>query len=326
MKLKFRNIKINKKTKVFSFFVLISAILWFLNALNQEYTTEIKIPVNFVNFPKDKANTSKLPTEFIATVKANGNEIFKYQLKSKFIPFKIDLSFLKYQKLLNKNSNNYYILTRDFMDQIEAQMLGKMHVEMLKPDTVYFHFTPLISKKVPIISKIKIIPRDQFIVKGKIKINPDSITIKGPKTIIDTIKYIQTINKTYNDVYTNIKSKIPLEKINNIRLEPKYVNITAKIEQYTEVSFKVPITPINVPDSINLYLFPNYVTIVCKVGKSNYQNVSASDFEVIVDFNFLMHNIGSKLPTKVIVYPSDIYDFYQTPEFVEYIIDKKNKK
>jgi hypothetical protein len=318
-----RNVKIGKKTRVFLFFVFLTTILWFLNALNQEYITDIKIKVSYYNFPRNKSNISELPKNFTVSVKAYGYEIFKYQLKRKFVPLKIDLNAGKFTRLFDNDTTQFYVLTKEFKDQIESQFQGKMQIEVLKPDSLYFHFVTQKHKKVPVESAITINPAHQYIVKGDIIFIPDSVTIAGPSIFIDTIDKVFTEKLVINNEKTSINQEIKIARINGIDISPDKVIFSAEIVEYTEVAIKLQLKELNVPDSIVLHLFPSTITVYCKVGINSIDKIDASDFFAVIDYNSIKENMGEEIPVKIITYPSNIYSFYFTPEFVQYIIEKK---
>lgn len=318
-----KKIKISKNLGIFSIFVLFATIIWFLNTLNQEYNTDIKLPVTYYNMPQGKVNISNLPEEFNVSVKAYGYDIMKYQLKKNFIPSKLDIGSSKFTPLLKNDTNKYYILTNELVNQIENEFNGKMKVEYIKPDTLYFNFTDISLKKVPVTVNADITPESQYIFKEDIKIDPDSVTIEGPLAIIDTIQSVETSFFELKSLSENTIYNAKISEIEYTEIIPSSVDLYVDIEEYTEVRFKIPIEKMNVADSVYLHLFPNYVNIVCKVGLSNYNNVKGSDFKVIVDYYSIFEKEGSKLYTQLINYPEAVYEYHYTPEFVDYIIEKK---
>lgn len=326
-KLKLNNInrfKIGKKWQIFSVFVFFTTILWFLNALNQEYSTDIKVPVHFYNLPQNKANIADLPKNFTATVKAYGYNILKFQLKKNFTPLRIDLSDVQFFRLFNNDTNQYYVLTDNYSDYIENMLQSNMQIEMLKPDSIFFHFTTYKEKYVPVVIDANISVATQFVLKSPPSVTPDSVLIGGPAISIDTIEQLYTKNFSLNNVKTISQKTIDLQEIDGVTTTPQNVNVTVDVEEYTELRFKVQIESTNVPDSVDLLLFPNYVNVVCKVGVDNSNNISGNDFKVIVDYNSIFTNMGTELSTEIIEAPTNVYEYYQTPEFVEYIIEKND--
>ena len=50
-----------REVAVFSFFLVLSFIFWFLNALSKEMNGRIDYPVRYINFPADRALVNELP-------------------------------------------------------------------------------------------------------------------------------------------------------------------------------------------------------------------------------------------------------------------------
>ena len=59
--------------------VIIATVLWFLNALNKEYTTEISYPIKYTELPKGKLLVSEPPKEMTLTIKAHGFAPLQHQ-------------------------------------------------------------------------------------------------------------------------------------------------------------------------------------------------------------------------------------------------------
>lgn len=314
--------KINIKWKIFSIFVFFSVILWFLNALNQKYVTDVAVPVTFI-LPENKANIAKIPKNITVTVKTFGYNIIEYQLKKNFIPTKIDLSKAQFKRLISTDTNWHYVLTNTFLDMIEMQLDADFSIQEIKPDTIYFNFTKFTTKKVKVALDASISTKEQFLIKDKFIIIPDSVTIGGPKVFLDTIDSVKTSFFKLEKLTQPTQYTANLPVIAGITISPSQVNVKINVEEFTELQFKIPIQTINVPDSVNLLLYPNYVKIFCKVGIKNYNNIKASDFEAIIDYSSIYENGESSIPPVIINHTNLIYDYFYNPEFVEYIIEKK---
>lgn len=320
---KMKKIKLNKNLVIFSIFVLFSTIIWLLNSLNQEYTTNLKMPVIYENMPKNKANISDLPDEIIVSVKADGYDILKYQLRNTFIAAKLDIGESKFIRLNESDTNKFFILTTEFSEQIEKHLSEQMKIQYLKPDTLHFNFTTFASKIVPIALDGNIIPKSQFILRGEIILNNDSVKISGPLSIIDTISEVKTKHFSLQNLSKDTSYTAEMPEIEHITLNPKNVKIYINIEEFSEKRLKIPINKTNVPDSFYLHLFPNSITIISIVGESEYEKVTATDFKASVDYYSIFEKEGSQLSVKIDDAPNNIYSYRFTPEFVEYIVEKK---
>jgi len=74
----------NGKAFVFLACLALASFLWFLNALEKRYTDHIIIPVRYINLPKNKDLTGKLPEKLDLTVDAFGYTLLQYKLSLAF--------------------------------------------------------------------------------------------------------------------------------------------------------------------------------------------------------------------------------------------------
>ncbi len=316
-------IRLSKNFFVFMIFLIISTILWFLNALEKQYTTKIYIPIKFYNFPENKINISNVPKNLVISVKGYGYDILKFQLKKTLNSFDINVS--KYElKKINRDTANYMFNTDQLIPEIEMYLLKNLTIEEVKPDTIFFNLTTTVTKKVKVLPNVKIIPQAQFIVSKKPVLTPDTVTLIAPKNIADSIFFLYTDYRQFENVSSNIKQYIPVVHPKNTQVSPEKVLLTVEVEKYTEKIFTIPIEVLHLPDSLRLILFPNKVKIIAKVALSQYDSVFADQFKAVIDYYDLKNNISDKLTVNVIQRPSNIYDYELKPQFVEYIIEEKN--
>lgn len=66
---------LRREVAVFSFFLLLSFIFWFLNALSKEMIGRIDYPVRYFNFPEDRALVNELPDFLSLQVNGPGYSI-----------------------------------------------------------------------------------------------------------------------------------------------------------------------------------------------------------------------------------------------------------
>ncbi len=80
-----KNIKMDRKLIIFLFFVVLSTIFWFLNQLEDEYVTDISLPVHYTNFPSDKILVNELPDHLDLRVRAFGYKLLEYKISKKIL-------------------------------------------------------------------------------------------------------------------------------------------------------------------------------------------------------------------------------------------------
>lgn len=315
-----RKIFIDKKFFVYLIFVFISTIFWLLKQLEQEYITDISYPVRFTNIPKNKIIASDLPSSLTLKVKSHGYQLLEYKITNSLLPYNINVNSLSLRIAEDKKSYNFFVLTSSIKDNMEKQFDSKTEILSIHPDTIFFNFDERITKKVPVKVNLDVNFKKQYLQKEKMKIVPDSISISGGESIIDTINELVTKKKEYYEVDNSINDDAEIQEIRDVRFSQDKVDFSFIVEEYTESNVKIPIRVINKPDSVVLRTFPNEITISFLVGFSDYEKIIKPLFDVVIDYNEILEK--SKLKLHLIKYPDYIKSVKLKPEFVEYIIEK----
>jgi hypothetical protein len=317
-----RSFKADRRLMIFLFFVVLSTIFWFLNQLEDEYVSEVTLPVRYTDFPNNKILVNELPDHFDLKVRAHGYKLLEYKISNKFLPFSINVNSLTLRMHSQSSYQKFFSRTALLADRIENQLSSELEIISIFPDTLYFEFADKVFKKVPVRSNLDITPATQHMVRGKIQVNPDSITISGANPIVDTIVQVFTKNKKLTELNENYTDDVKLQKINNIDFSDDEVEVNINIDKFTEGTQKVKLNVINVPDSLVIRTFPKEVTVTYFVALSDYEKVLPQLFEAVVDYN-QMKTQENKLKIEIKSAPDYIQSLRYNPKSVEYIIEKK---
>lgn len=304
------------------FFVVLSTIFWFLNQLEDEYETEISLPIRYSNFPPGKILVNELPDHFTLIVKGHGFKLLEYKISNKFLPFPINVNKLTLKLHSQSNYIKLFSLTKNLNNDIQRWLDSELDIISIYPDSLYFDFADRIFKRVPVESQLNIVPATQYLIRGEILFSPDSITISGANPIVDTINKVYTRKQDLLDLKADYKDDIKLEKINNIDFSQNEVDVSINIEKFTEGSQKVKLSIVNVPDSLILRTFPNEVSVTYFVALSDYDKVLPQLFNAVIDYNEIEKQ-GNKLNIRILNSPEYIRSLRFNPKTVEYIIEKK---
>ena len=317
-----KNIKADRRLIVFLFFVFLSTIFWFLNQLEEEYVTDISLPVRYTNMPADKILVNDLPEYFEIRVRAHGYKLLEYKISNKFLPFQINVNSITLRMLSGSDFSKLYALTRLMDDKIENQLSSELEVVSISPDTIYFEFADRIFKKVPVVSGINAKPATQYMIHGNIVFSPDSVIISGAEPIVDTINEIYTNQIELLDLDANYNDDIKLNKIDNVNLSEDKVDFSINVEKFTEGTKTVKLQVANVPDSLIIRTFPKEITVTYLVALSDYEKVLPELFEAVVDFKETSNQLN-RLNIKIQNSPDYIKSLRYNPKTVEYIIERK---
>ena len=116
---KIRNFLLSQKSReflIFLFFVFVSFCFWLLQVLNDDYSTELSIPIKMKNVPENVVLTSDLPEELRISVPDRGTVLVNYMIGHTFFPVNLD-----FQEFAQKG-NQVKIPVRSFLPHIARQL------------------------------------------------------------------------------------------------------------------------------------------------------------------------------------------------------------
>ena len=124
------------------------------------------------------------------------------------------------------------------------QLGGSMRVERIFPDTVTFVFDQKSQKIVPVKLNLTYSFAKQYQLNGKVKVIPSNIIIKGPKSVLDEIDFLETKQHNISDIGSTKRHLIPLKSENNQGVDFGISAVVAEIpvEKYTEAEIMLPVT------------------------------------------------------------------------------------
>jgi len=313
----------NGKAFVFSVCLALASFLWFLNALEKHYTDHIKVDIRYINLPKDKDLTGKLPEKLDLTVDAFGYTLLRHKLSLSFSPVLIDVNDLTNNYLENKFLSKYTISLNGHKEEIAKQISSEIEIISIRPDSISINVSNVIEKLVKIRPIVNASFAREFILQKPPVVSPESILVRGPQDILDTLKYIYTKPIELKNISNNVERDIDLVLLPELKSEVDEVTVQFSVEQFTEAKFEIPVQVINQPDSFQIKTFPAKIKVTCRVGLSQYNRLNNSSFRAVVDY---LHRSGviSKLPIILDRAPENVLSVDYFPKEVDYIIERKD--
>jgi len=251
--------------------------LWFVIQLTKPYTYATAVNLSIVNTPNQIAiDTVKINIPF--EVKANGFKLWTYNLSKKSIDVDYNLFEEKPQELIIKTSVIKSIL-------IEKGTFDSSTFEFLDAN-FSIPYTIKDSKKVPVISKIDYQFDNGYNSLEEMKLVPDSVLISGSKKDLAKVSAINTSSKKLAKVNQDLNGRISLvDPGQNIKLSDQEVSFSLNVTKFSEKSLETDIEVINVPDSLNLSIYPQKAKLSFLVSLEAFDKVTELDFKVICDYN-----------------------------------------
>ena len=259
-----------KKSKLDRFFkiiicIVISFTFWTLNKLSKKTKNNISLKLNIVDLPENLALDSISYKQINVKLSGKGTQ------KSK-------------KKEININGKNILngILPIN-KNEVESQLESHLNIIDIYPDTVLVFTSKKELKKVPVKHNILVDLNKNHWLKNEIKIEPDSLVIKGNKRDLNKVKFLETEQLKLLNIDEKKTGTIYLKE--NLFFSKKMeLSYNIDVEKYTEGKIKIKIETKNFPSNKEVLLFPDHLQLRYLVSEENYNKIKEEDFKIICDF------------------------------------------
>ena len=316
---KIRNFLLSRKSReflIFLFFVFVSFCFWLLQVLNDDYETELSIPLRMKNVPENVVLTSEFPKELKIGVKDRGTVLVNYLLGQTLYPVTID--FTDYQD----KGTQVRILSNTLQKRIASQLNQSTKFSTIKPDTLELIYTRGEGKKIPVKLRGEV-SADRPYYLSEVIYSPDSVMVYAPKEILDTITSAFTESLYIEQIADTTRQRVELMPVKGAKFTPSYCDLTFLVDMYSEKTVEVPVQGVNFPKDKQLRTFPSKVKVKFQIGLSHFNSVTADDFVVVVDYNQLHKNESDKCPLVLMQSPTNIHQIQLNPQEIDYLIEQK---
>ncbi|MDA8596085.1 hypothetical protein N9L20_06360 [Flavobacteriaceae bacterium] len=272
--------KNQQRAYVFVFFLVLSTIFWLLIKLSNTYSSVVNYDLIYRGIPNDKILQNKPTNQIKVIVSGTGYRILNEKLVKRTLYIDAGRSF--------ETVGGYYILEPNSQLGVLESQRGSVQFQNILKDTLHMDFGVLVQKKIPVSLVQNIAFKPGFHHDGIYHLKPDSVQVKGPEKYVEQLSKINTIKLSMNNVADTISTflALDLENIdqNSIEVSPKTVHVEAVVEKYTEGSFELPVSIINIPKGISLSVFPKSVKLYYQTSLSRFNSVKIEDFKIIADY------------------------------------------
>ncbi len=307
----------NKKLHVFFIFLLLSILFWTLSKLSKEYIHTVTFKAKYVNLTKNKILQNKPNAILQVVLKASGFKLLGHNLHSSTL--KIDL------KNVQRKRQKFYFITNNHLSEFQTQLSSEETIIQIKPDTIFFDFGKLKSKKIKVIPAVKIDLKEGYNLLGGVKTTPEIITVTGPEKQLGLLDEVKTVLVTLKNVSKSFKKTVALDipkTLNKVHFSKTDVVIKGDVEKYTEGSLYVDFEIKNIPNGFNITTLSKKVKITYKVSLDNFNKIQASDFKVVCDFKKTQSEGLNYLFPILIKQSNMVSDIKITPKTIEFLIKK----
>ena len=304
----------SKNYKAYLLFLVLTLILWFAIQLTKTYKFQSELIIHLSNIPKPIVLDSS-EQNVILDINSNGFKLWRYSFFNK----KLSIDYNEFQKdsfQLKLSSNKLKnIISKSYELSPEEISLDQM--------TFNFDYQKKETKLVPINTNLKLDFTSGYNTIEALRLSPDSVIISGSEEDLKNVNFVDTKKKEIKNVNDTLKGNVQLIKPNsNVEISLESVEYYLPVERYSEKALMVDIETVNIPDSLDVSVFPNQAKVSFLVAIKSFDKVSEIDFKVVCNYNERYQEDAIMIP-KLVASPNYILNPKLHIRKVDYLVKQK---
>lgn len=290
----------NRDLKIVTLCILGATIIWFLSALNKNYTTVIKCPIEL---DYDKEGTIEVinpPRSVQVNVSGVGWDLLKQSISFAQDPL---LIFVE-NPLETKRIAGYTI------QPLVSQHIGSIDLNFIVTDTIYFDIQRVKTKKLLVyIDSSAISLKQNYRITSAIRLNPDSVTIRGHESLISTLSDTLSIRLPQEEIDADYSEKIYIDNfdLSLVSFGPSEIDIRFQVSRLVDYRRNFKIELVNFPLDSSIFIRPTLASLDFRIFEERRDNFPETDFLIIADYNNLNPQ-DSTIRIELISFPDYVED------------------
>jgi len=299
---------------VFLLFLGITLFFWWSQTMNQNYETQMKIPVLVADVPDAVRMTSSPVRQVTVSLSGKGSSLKKSGRRGSRQVLRVSNS------AFTMSHGHASYATSHLRDSIAAMLPPSVTIHSISPDSLVYQYAMQRSLKLPVEFEGTTESQDQFFLE-RIEFSPDSVIAKILLADTAVHRAVADVSQIALTSDTIIRT-VALRTERGVIFSQDEVNMTVLSQQYTEKSLEVPITGVNFPEYVSLKSFPARAVLTVWVKMSEYDRVTAADFQVVVDYNDIAGSDASKARLRIYSQPANVRNVRLQTRTVDYLMER----
>lgn len=298
---------------VFTIFLIIAAILWFVTALNDEGQADVRMRLNITHIPDSVTIISQPPHAINVSLRTRGTQLLKLNLGH--VP-QLDVDFRQY------SSGNTLRLTDPDIKALARQALDQATITFVSPDSLHLVFTNQPPTILPVNPDYTATPGPQASIIGTPQLSSDSVRVYTIGRLPASVHAITTEPIRLSSINETVTRHVRLIPPAGARLIPDSIDVTFQVEPLILKTRKVSIEAVNVPHGQKLITFPAQIEVIYMISLSDYKS-SEPHLRVIADYNTIDTTRANPMLRLRIAEASEfLQNVHLATDSAEYIIEK----
>jgi uncharacterized protein YsxB (DUF464 family) len=259
---------------------LAASVFWAFNALNKQYTSNIKFPLVFEYDQAKASPLEELPNSLTVNVSGNG-----WELLSQTLGYKLPTLVVPIEKPLEVKK-----IIGTTLPPMLASQVGKLQINYVVTDTLYLPFDQkdVHTYKV-FVDATEISFKEGFGRTSPIVMLPDSVQLQGPKSLLHKLPDSLLVKLPATQLSSNYREKIVIDVVGEelIKRAPEQIEVMFEVNEVSVQKVKSKVEWINLARGQKVSLSSDSLLLEVQIPKSKQEEFKAITPRLILNLKRL---------------------------------------
>lgn len=255
--------------------IVAATVFWFFNALNKNYSANIRFPIVF-EFDQEKyIPVNDLPSSVRLNVSGLGWDLFRRSIGIKLPPLSIPL----------ENPADVKKIVGASLPLLFSSQLEGLQINFVLTDTIHLQIDPKATRQVYLkLDSVEYYLRENYGRSGSILMEPESIMVEGPRSLLERLPDTVTlsledrnIDKKFSD---EVEVKLESDLISRI---PPLVMVSFPVDRYMDITDTVTVNMTQFSGRVKPEVTPKDIIITYQVPIPLAHTITPERIEVVID-------------------------------------------
>ena len=289
--------------------------IWMSHTIDKDYTVNLRVPVIAVSNIPGHAIESSNSVMLEATCKTSGRHAMSLRRKEARKPRKI--TFDK-DVFSHREGDDFFVPSSALNSYVTSIFGPEVSLEAFVSGTGGFTFTfPSENyRKVAVIPDQQVTYRSQYMSRGGVRVEPDSVIVYGEPSRLEDVDFVRTSPVKITGLHSSRSGVASLVKPSGVRLSEDAVNYSIDVYRYVEVTRTVHVEVLGAPAGKSVSVYPATAQVAFRCVYPMLKDKS-EDVTVYIDYQDFASSISGRCVARYTPLPKEILDCRVTPEIFD---------
>lgn len=304
----------------FWIFLLIAILLWYGDKLGERYTTEIVLPIEVRNDFSSKLWIEQPLGEVNCRVEGIGGKLLAYKMR---MGERAAVPMSQLTLIPVRGTERKFRVDKSSLTGALAAAVKDLRIHEILDTALTISVSPVEIRRMPVESRIEVGTARQYMLVDGVVFTPDSVNVRGPKVVLDSMEAVFTKPKRYKDLTASVAGRIELEQRDGVLLSDRLADYRAEVVPFTQHTLELPVRVEHLPEGLQAVIVPSRVTVVVNVPLRDYERIREERLHACVDYETAKAARSGKCAVRIDSLPAGTEVMRVVPQFVEPFFTKR---